>query len=80
MLIRHLWQLKTVAFLHWCLIAAVKSFITSAPEDGVHLGELVVVVVGDDDDPIFFDGDLKKKYLRWGRDQIIKCVPTLDGD
>ncbi len=22
-LIRHLWQLKTVAFLHWCLICAV---------------------------------------------------------
>ncbi len=23
MLIRHLWQLKTVVFLHWCLICAV---------------------------------------------------------
>ncbi len=23
MLIRHLWQLKTVAFLHWCQICAV---------------------------------------------------------
>ncbi len=22
-LIRHLWQLKTVVFLHWCLICAV---------------------------------------------------------
>jgi hypothetical protein len=22
-LIRHLWQLKTVAFLHWCLMCAV---------------------------------------------------------
>ncbi len=24
MLIRHLWQLKTVVFLHWCLIRAVQ--------------------------------------------------------
>ncbi len=23
MLIRHLWQMKTVVFLHWCLIRAV---------------------------------------------------------
>jgi hypothetical protein len=62
-----------------CSIAAVKSFITSTPKDGVHFGELVVVVVGDDDDPIFFDGDLEK-ISKWGRDQIIKCVPELDED
>jgi hypothetical protein len=23
MLIRHLWQLKTIAFLHWCVICTV---------------------------------------------------------
>ncbi len=26
-LIRHLWQLKTVAFLHWCLICAILLFV-----------------------------------------------------
>jgi len=26
LLIRHLWQLKTLVFLHWCLIGAFKMF------------------------------------------------------
>jgi hypothetical protein len=28
-LIRHLWQLKTAVFLHWCLIRGVPLLITT---------------------------------------------------
>jgi hypothetical protein len=31
MLIRHLWQLKTVVFLHWCLICAFLLAIVFVP-------------------------------------------------
>ncbi len=32
--IRHLWQLKTVVFLHWCLMCAVHMFIVQATGGG----------------------------------------------
>jgi hypothetical protein len=36
-LIRHLWQLKTVVFLHWCLIDAILLQLQSRPNHQVYL-------------------------------------------
>jgi hypothetical protein len=40
-LIRHLWQLKTVVFLHWCLIHAVLLLPYTNPTNGTPISQII---------------------------------------
>jgi hypothetical protein len=60
-LIRHLWQLKTVVFLHWCLIRVVllsemkeKSLIKLPPEEDLFQSGAIFASLGINTINLFF--------------------------
>ncbi len=56
-LIRHLWQLKTVVFLHWCIICTLVLYITATVVllDLVYSGDATTNIMGQRVFCIFID-------------------------